>query len=154
MRKALTALVPLTLVAGLLTSCGGGSGSDTSAYCDDLKADKAQFESMSGGDISQLGDAFDKMHKLASEAPDEVKDDWKTVDDALTSIEDALKSAGLSVDDLAAMQKGQMPKGVDMAKLQELTPKLQEISGADMAKATEAIDKNAQDVCGVTLGGS
>lgn len=151
MRKTLAALAPLTLVAGLLTGCGG---SDNSAYCDDLKADKAQFESMSGGDISQLGDAFDKMHELAAEAPDEVKDEWKTVDDALTSIEDALKAAGMSVDDLAAMQSGQLPEGVDMAKLQELTPKLQAISGTEMAKATEAIDKNAQDVCGVTLTGS
>lgn len=151
MRRTLTALAPLALVAGLLTGCGG---SDTSAYCDDLKADKAQFESMSGGDISQLGDAFKKMHELAAEAPDEVKDDWKTVDDALTSIEDALKAAGLSVDDLAAMQNGQMPKGVDMAKLQELAPKLQAMSGSDMAAATEAIDKNAKDVCGVTLSSS
>lgn len=151
MRRTFTALAPLALVAGLLTGCGG---SDTSAYCDDLKADKAQFESMSGGDISQLGDAFKKMHELAAEAPDEVKDDWKTVDDALTSIEDALKAAGMSIDDLAAMSSGQMPKGVDMAKLQELTPKLQAMSGTAMADATQAIDKNAQDVCGVSLTGS
>ncbi len=72
---------------------------------------------MSGGDASELGDAFDALHKLADEAPDEVQDDWKTIDDAITSLEDAMDEAGLSPDDLAGLQNGQLPKDVDMAAL-------------------------------------
>ena len=148
MRKTLTALAPLALLAGLLTGCGG---SESSAYCEDLKADKAEFETLAGGDVGKLGDAFAALHKLADEAPDEVADDWKTLDEGITTMEKALDEAGITLDDLAAMQKGEMPEGVDMAAVQELGPKLEEFGGAEMTEASQAIDKHAQDECGVTL---
>ncbi len=149
MRKTLTALAPLALVAGLLTGCGGGS--EDSAYCKDLKADKAQFESLSGGDAGQLEDAFSAMHDLAAEAPDEVADEWKVIDDGIQAMQDALDEAGLSLDDLAGLQSGDLPEGVDLQAMQELGTKLQEFGGEEMSKASDAIDKHAQDTCGVTL---
>ena len=149
MRKPLTALASLALAAGLLSGCGGGSGS-SSAYCDDLKADKAQFSSMTGADAGKLGDAFAALHKLAKEAPDAVADEWNTIDDAITAIEDAMNKAGLSADDLAGLQSGQLPKNVDMSALQELGPKLQTF-GTQMAQASEAIAKDAKDNCGITI---
>jgi hypothetical protein len=153
MRKTLTALAPLALVAGLLTGCGGSSSED-SAYCTDLKSAKTKFESFSSGDVAQLGDAFSTMHDLAAEAPDEVADDWKVIDDGITAMKDALAEAGLGLDDLTALQKGEIPDGVDVSKLQDLAPKLQEFGGDDMTKASEAIDKNAQDACGFKLSSS
>ena len=149
MRKTLTALAPLALVAGLLTGCGGGD--EDSAYCKDLKANKAQFEAMADGDIGKLEDAFAAMHKLADEAPDSVADDWKTVDEGVTAMTDALDEAGVSLDDLAKIQAGEIPDGVDMSAVQKLGPELEKFGGEEMTKASEAIDKHAADECGVTL---
>lgn len=148
MRKTLTALAPLALVAGLLTGCGG---SEDSAYCEDLEANQAQFEAMAGGDIAELEDAFAAMRKLADEAPDEVADEWRTVDEGITAMTDALDEAGVSLDDLAAIQAGDIPEDVDMAAVQELGPKLEEFGGEAMTEASQAIDKHAEDECGVTL---
>ncbi|HET7070972.1 MAG TPA: hypothetical protein VFI40_09115, partial [Nocardioides sp.] len=85
----------LGLTATLLTACGGGGGSSSSSgsYCDELKSDKAYFESLSGSnaDVSKLDTVFAKVHTLADKAPDNVSADWKTLDNAITTLENALK---------------------------------------------------------------
>ena len=150
--RTLTALAAVTLTASMLTGCGSGS----SAYCKDLKSDKAYFQGLSGSspDVAKLDEAFSRLHDLAAEAPDDIADDWKVLDNAITTITKAMKEAGVNFKDLAKMQSGQLPKGVDMAKLQALGPKLQALAGAKFDKATKNIEKHAKDECGVTLGSS
>jgi hypothetical protein len=150
LRSSLTAVAAVALAASSLAGCGG---SENSAYCKDLKSDKAYFDSFNGSnpDISKLDDAFKRMHALADEAPDAVSDEWKTLDEALTTIDKALKDAGVSFADIAKMQQGQTPKGVDMAKLQALAPKLQSLGDAKFSKASKAIAKNAKSECNVNL---
>jgi hypothetical protein len=152
--------VALTLATTVLTACGGGGDSGSSAsggdYCSELKADKAYFESFNGDnpDLSKLDEVFTRMHQLADDAPSDVADDWKTLDTAITTMETALKEAGLKPSDLASLQSGQLPQGVDPSKLQALLPKLQALSSADVSAAGDAITKNAKDQCGVDLNGS
>lgn len=145
----------LGLTATLLTACGGGGGSSSSSgsYCDELKSDKAYFESLSGSnaDVSKLDTVFAKVHTLADKAPDNVSADWKTLDNAITTLENALKAAGIKPSDLAAMQKGQVPKGVDLQKLQALAPKLQALSSSDVSAAADKIAADAKKSCGVDL---
>ena len=150
--RTLSTLAVLTLSAGLLTACGGGSSSD--AYCKELKSDKTYFDSLgSGTDPAKIDQAFAKFHSLATKAPDEVADDWKVLDDAITTVQKALKDAGVSFADLAKAQSGQLPKGVDPQKLAAILPKLQALSNAKFDKATKAIEKHAKDTCDVNLGG-
>ena len=93
--RILSTLSVLTLSAGLLTACGGNS---SDAYCSELKSDKAYFDSIgSGTDASKIDEAFDKFHSLAKKAPDEVADDWKVLDDAITTVQKALKDAGVTL---------------------------------------------------------
>ena len=145
----------LALAATMLVACGSGdSGSSASGgYCDELKADKTYFESLSGSnsDLSNLDTVFSKVHTLAADAPSNVSADWKTLDGAISTIEDALSSAGLKPSDLAALQKGQVPKGVDVAKLQALAPKLQSLSSTDVNDAADNIAADAKKSCGVDL---
>jgi hypothetical protein len=145
----------LGLTATLLTACGGGGGSSSSSgsYCDELKSDKAYFESLSGSnaDVSKLDTVFAKVHTLADKAPDNVSADWKTLDNAITTLENALKAAGIKPSDLAAMQNGQVPKGVDLQKLQALAPKLQALSSSDVSAAADKIAADAKKSCGVDL---
>jgi hypothetical protein len=153
--NTVTGAVALTLAAGVLAGCGGGgSGSSASGdYCSELKADKAYFASFSGSspDLAKLGEVFTRMHTLAGDAPDDVAADWKTLDGAITTIENALSDAGIKPSDLAQIQKGQIPKGADIAKLQALGPKLQALDSSGVSDAADAIAKNAKDKCGVDL---
>jgi hypothetical protein len=144
----------LALTATMLVACGSGdSGSSASGgYCDELKADKTYFESLSSGsDLNNLDTVFSKVHTLAADAPSNISADWKTLDGAISTIEDALQSAGLKPSDLAAMQKGQVPKGVDVSKLQALAPKLQSLSSTDVSDAADNIAADAKKSCGVDL---
>lgn len=148
--RTLTALAALALAASTLSACGG---SQSSAYCKDLKSDKTYFDSFSGSNpnLSKLDEAFKRMHALADESPDAVAKDWKVIDNALTTIDKALKEAGISFSDLGKLQKGQTPAGVDLSKLQALAPKLESLGGANFSKASKAIEKNAKSDCKVNL---
>ncbi len=149
-KRLLSTLSVLALSAGLLTACGGSS---SDAYCSELKSDKAYFDSIgSGTDASKIDEAFEKFHSLAKKAPDEVADDWKVLDDAITTVQKALKDAGVTFADLAKAEGGQLPKGVDPQKLAAIVPKLQALSNAKFKKASTAIEKHAKDTCDVNLG--
>jgi hypothetical protein len=154
--------VALTVTATTLTACGssgnsnapGASGGD---YCTELKVDKAYFDSLSGSagsDTSKLGDAFSRVHTLAADAPANVAADWKTLDNAITTIENALADAGIKPSDLASMQSGKLPPGVDPAKLQALAPKLQALSDSGFSEAADRIAADAKKSCGVDLTGN
>jgi hypothetical protein len=140
----------LALGLGTLTACGGGDD----AYCKELKADQAYFKSFSGSnpDFDKIDEAFDRFHQLAEEAPDAVADDWKVLDDAINTLQEALEDAGVKFSDLPKMQQGQVPDGVDPTKLAALAPKLQELSSEKVEKAGNAIEKHAKDSCDITLG--
>jgi hypothetical protein len=146
----------LALTATVLAACGSNDSGSTASggYCDELKADKAYFESLSGSnaDLSNLDTVFSKVHTLAADAPSTVADDWKTLDDAITTIESALKDAGIKASDLAKMQKGQLPQGADLAKLQQLAPKLQGLNSSDVSDAAKNISDDAKKSCDVDLG--
>ena len=121
--KISLALAGIVLVGTSVAGCtggDGGSGGDGGAdgsYCKDIAAAKPTFESLSSGDLSKLEEGFTTFHRLADEAPDGLKDQWKTLDDAATSVEDKIKEAGLTFDDLPDIQAGKIPEGVDVDKL-------------------------------------
>jgi hypothetical protein len=152
--NALIGAVALTLSATTLAACGSSGGSNSAgAYCTQLKADKAYFESLSGGssNVSGLGDVFSRVHALAAAAPDNVSADWKTLDAAVTTMENALKDAGIQPSDLAALQSGSLPPNVDPTKLQALVPKLQALSSSKVSDAANRISADAKKSCGIDL---
>jgi len=151
--------VALAFAASVLAACGSSDSSSSSAsgdYCSELKSDKAFLATFNGSnpDLSKLDEVFQRMHTLAADAPDEVASDWKTLDDALTTIENAFKEAGLKPSDLASLQNGQPPSGVDLSKLQDLSTKLQALDNSDVSAAANRIATNAKDKCGVDLSSS
>ncbi len=156
--NAVLGSMTLALTATVLAACGSSnSGSSASGgYCDELKADKAYFESLSGSnsDVSNLDTVFSKVHTLAADAPANVADDWKTLDNAVSTIEGALKDAGIKASDLAKMQKGQIPPGADLSKLQEIAPKLQSLNTSDVSDAAKNISDDAKKSCNVDLSSS
>lgn len=155
MKRNLALLAASTLMAGLLTGCGGDSGSSaTDSYCDSMKAAKKTFEDFDSGDMAGLQAAIDKFHELAAEAPDEVADAWKTLDGTMVALEDALAEAGLKISDLEGLSNGEMPENIDLAKLTALSDDLEKLGAEDVSKAADEIEKHAKDECDLDLSGS
>lgn len=149
--KTPLALASAALLAATLAGCGGSNDGPDSEYCKDLKSASTQFDSLASSDVSKLDEAFKTFHSLADEAPADVKDDWATLDEGITSVETALQEAGLKFSDFADLQQGKMPDGVDVAKLQGLATEFQKLDSAEFDKASKAIEKHAKDVCKVNL---
>lgn len=155
--KISLALAGAVMLVSTLSACGGDSGGDGgegSDYCKDIKSAAKTFGDLSSGDVEQLDKAFSTFHDLADEAPSSIKGDWKTLDDAITTVEKALKDAGLKFSDLGKLQSGEVPEGVDVSKLQGLATELSSLTGPEFTKATKAIDTHASKTCKVKLGAS
>jgi hypothetical protein len=154
-KRILSAIAAAALGLGLLTACGsddgGGKASGSGDYCKDLKSTKTEVDALKGGDFSDLQKTTDAMHKLADEAPSEIKDDWKTLTAGVDKLVKALKDAGLDDADMATLQSGQIPDGVDMDALQGLMTEIQALDTDEFQKAGDAINKHAKDKCGVDL---
>jgi hypothetical protein len=150
----------LSMAATVLAACGssnssGGGASATGNYCSELKSDKAYFQGLTGNgsDAGKLDEVFQRIHQVAADAPDNVSADWKKLDDAITTLENALNAAGIKPSDLASMQSGKLPPNVDPAKLQALLPKLQQLNSQDVSDAADRIAADAKKTCNVDLNG-
>jgi hypothetical protein len=153
LKRILSAVAAAALGLSLLTACGGDSGDKAGGgdYCTDLKSAKKKVDALKGGDLKDIQKTVDTMHKLADEAPGEIKDDWKTLVDGVDKLVAALKKAGLDDADMATLQSGQIPDGVDMSALQELMTEIQSLNTDAFQKAGDNINKHAKDKCGVDL---
>jgi hypothetical protein len=157
--KISLALAGTVLLVGSLTACGGssgggggsGDGGSGSDYCKDLRSAKANLGSLGNPDISKLDEDIASFHKLAAEAPGSVKDDWKTIDGAVVTIEKALADAGLKFSDLAKIQAGQVPSSFDRSKLAGLISQFKDLDSAKFGHASDAITAHAKKTCKVTL---
>jgi len=149
--KISVAIAGVLLVGGAVAGCSGGSGSENDAYCKDVKKAQSDFSALGEGDFAKLDEAFKTFHTLADEAPSKIEPDWKVLESAITSMEKGFKEAGLKVSDLAEMQQGKLPEGVDPAKLEGLVSTMSKFSDAKFKTASDRIAKHAKDVCKVDI---
>jgi hypothetical protein len=159
MRKA-TLVAGLVLAVSALSGCGGNGNNatnsgptDTEAYCQKLKDDRTYFSAFSGGNIKpdQFNQALDRFHALADAAPTSIAQQWDLLDSTLTEVERTLAEAGIDAKDLAGMQNGKLPKGVDMMKLASLAKKLQALNSPELKAAAKKIQQHAKTACGLDL---
>lgn len=146
------ALLGAGLLTASLTLTGCGGGGDTEAYCDTLSSTKGDIEGLEAGDPGAFETAFDAFDELEEQAPEEVADDWATMQEGVEKIEQAFEDAGLELDELDEVMAGEVPEGVDMAKLQEMGTTLEELDSQEFNDASDAIEEHAQEECDITLG--
>lgn len=153
--KLFQALAGVILLGGALTACSGsddgGDSGASSDYCKDLRAAKSDLKTLADGDVAEFDTALATMHKLADEAPGDIKDDWAVLDGAVTKIEDAFSDAGIELSDLEEIQAGRVPEGVDASKLASLGATLNDINSEKYTDASKNIEKHAKDTCNVDL---
>jgi hypothetical protein len=150
--KLTGAAVAAVLSMTALAACGGGSdnASGGSGYCTDLKAAKANLsglnsvDQLTGEKYQELSDA---VHTIAGEAPADVKGSWTLIDNQLTLLQNAMKDAGLSMDDFAKLAQGQNPPNVDPSKLPALLSKLKSFDSTGLDTASTKIQNEVKSEC-------
>ncbi len=124
-------------------------------YCEVLQEAKTEFADFGEGDIDQTSfeDLEAKIGELEDAAPEEVSDDWMVLGDGISGFLQILADAGITLDDLAAFQRGEVPEGVDPQKIQELPQKIQALGldGPEFQQATQAIEDHAKSECEIDL---
>lgn len=147
MKKSLSLVATVLVGTATLTACGGGDGD---SYCDDLESQFDKISETTEGAAADPQEGLDLLEKFADESPDEVKEDWGTLDAAISAFYKLYEDAGVDMDKVA---QGEDP-GVDQAKLAELAQQAAELPELDEAALTEAqenITKHAKDECDVDL---
>ena len=147
--KISAAIAGTVLVGGAVAGCGAGSGVD--AYCKDVKKADKDFSALNGGDFSTLDQAFTTFHKLAAESPSKIKADWTVLERAITTMEKGFKDAGIKFSDLGELQKGNVPDGIDVAKLTQLSTTMSKFGDAKFKTASDNIANHAKDECKVNI---
>jgi len=123
MRKLAALAAVVTISAGVLTACSGGD------YCGDLKGYVDSSKNLDIKDSDAVGKMLDQAKKVSKSAPDDLKDDWKTVIDYAEKAQDA---------------KGDTNKLLELAKS----------DGDKITPAMQAITKQAKDTCKIDLPGA
>jgi len=128
------------------TSCG--SDDDYSAYCDAVKAHRDGLtETLAEGDAGLLA-AIPTFEDLRDQAPADIRDDWTTVVDALTGLQEALDDAGVKASDY---KQGVAPKGVTAAQRKAIAAAATKVSSTTTQKASLSVQQQARDVCHTPL---
>lgn len=161
MRRTATIAVTGLVAVSVLAGCGSdddkkGSASGGDSYCATLKKASTLVTDFTAEgtepDFGKFQDFLDKADELSDKAPDTIEDDWDTMLGAMDDLVDALEDAGLSIEQFGEMATtGQMPDGVDQAKLLALGSKLESLSSEKIEAAGDAISKHAKDECDVDL---
>jgi hypothetical protein len=146
-------LAAAALLALSVGACGGDDGSfDESAYCDAYQSARDSIEQTDFTQLSapQFEELKSKIVDLRAESPPELEEDWNTISNTLDEFETILEDAGLSIDDLAAIQEGELPEGLDLEQLQQIGTELQEFAEQnDVEAATQAIEQDAEERCDI-----
>ena len=122
MRKVAAVATVVALSVGTLTACSGGN------YCSELQNYAEAIKNLDLKDTTAVERLDREAGKLSKSSPDDLKDDWKVVQDYA---------------DQAKAANG------DVAKLTELSKN----DGEKIAKASEAIATQAKTTCKVTITG-
>lgn len=159
--KISQAVAAVALLGVTLAGCGGsdddgkakaGAKVDGPEYCQQLEAAKKTFAKVSQDNFDALDTAIETFHELAETAPDAVRTEWQTLNDAFGEVEKAFESAGIKMSDLGDIQRGKIPPGADMNKLASLGDSFSAITSQEVATAQADIEKHAKETCDVDLG--
>ncbi|MXG90720.1 hypothetical protein [Nocardioides flavescens] len=149
----MTRLVARALPAAVLLLGGavaGGCGDDPqAAYCDAVESHRAELgELLGSGGPDALLRALPVFRDLAAKAPSDLRDEWRTVVDAVEGLSDALDAAGV---DAATYDRDSPPAGVTDAQRDAIDAAAGDLTSPATVTAFEGVQQQAKDVCGTPL---
>jgi hypothetical protein len=143
------------VVAGLLLTplVLSGCGSETEAYCDELRDQQSTLDRLARGSQRPSDDLFTDslqvFRTLREKAPSDIRDEWDTYVFAWQDVADAFDAAGIGPADY---QQADPPPGVSDQQLEAIEDAAAELRSPRVVDAGTGIEQHARDVCDVDLG--
>ena len=139
------ALVTVASVVFLLAGCAD----QKEKYCDTVEDHQQELgEVLGDGTPDALLKALPIFRDLRDEAPEDIRDEWKTVIDALEGLQQALEDAGV---DAATYDREHPPEGVSQDDRDAIDAAARELTSDATVTAFSGVDQQAKDVCGTPL---
>jgi hypothetical protein len=142
-------------VAGLLVSAALTSCSHGRSYCGTLEHDRKQLATLttqagsgSGSGSRALTRTVSLLSDLRDQSPDDIRDDWDTLVQAMQGLAAAVKASGA---DASAFRGGRRPAGVTEGQFRAVQQAAAELQATPVEQATKSIEQHALDVCKVDL---
>jgi hypothetical protein len=139
------ALVGLLAVVVLVTGCKD----QQEKYCDAIQDHQEKLGQILGdGAPDALFEALPIFRDLADEAPEDLRDEWRTVIDAVEGLQEALDDAGV---DPATYDRDHPPEGLSQDDRDAIDAAASRLTSDDTVTAFSGVDQQAKDVCGTPL---
>lgn len=137
------------LVLGLALAGTTGCSDPTADYCEAVKEHQQELsEIVAGGGPAALLEALPIFEDLAEQAPEDIRDEWDTIIDALQALENALEEAGV---DPAAYDRENPPPGLSAAERDRIEAAADDVAHPRTSAALAGVDQQARDVCKTPL---
>jgi hypothetical protein len=141
-----TRVAVLLLTATLLVT---GCADQKEKYCDAVKGHQQELGQILGdGGPDALLKALPIFRDLADDAPDDIRDDWRTVVGALEGLETALDDAGV---DPSTYDRDKPPAGLSKDDQATIDAAALELTSNPTVEALNSVQQQARDVCGTPL---
>ncbi len=138
-------VVAVLAVAMLLLGCA----TQQEKYCDAVEEHQQELGDVLGdGSPDALLKALPILRDLADKAPEDLRDEWKTVIDAIAGLQQALEDAGV---DPATYDRTHPPEGLGQADQDAIDAAASLLSSEETVTAFSGVDQQAKDVCGTPL---
>jgi hypothetical protein len=141
-----TRIAVLLLAAALFVT---GCADQKEKYCDAVKDHQQELGDVLGdGSPNALLKALPIFRDLAEKAPEDLRDEWRTVIDALDGLEQALDDADV---DPATYDRDHPPAGLGQADKDAIDAAARQLTSEQTVVAFNGVDQQAKDVCGTPL---
>lgn len=137
---ALTLLLPLA-------GCGE---SQIDRYCHAVEGYRTELADMvDSSSATALLSHRPMLHDLASQAPEDLTDEWQTFLAAVDGLQEALDRAGVKA---SAFSGGKPPAGMSAAARKAVADAADQLRSDDVVLAANGIEQQGRDVCKVNFG--
>jgi hypothetical protein len=133
----------LLLALCSLTGCGGDD------YCGAVEKHQAELTDVTAsGSPAALLEALPIFGDLAEQAPDDIRDEWRTFVDALEDLDDALRDADV---DPAAYDPKHLPGQLTEEQRDRIEAAGAALADPAVVRAFDGVQQQAKDVCHTPL---
>jgi hypothetical protein len=137
------------LAVVLAIGSAGGCADEKETYCNAVKDHQQELGKVLGeGSPDALLNALPIFRDLADKAPVDIRDEWRTVIDAVAGLQKALEDADV---DPATYDRDHPPEGLSEDEKGAIDAAARRLASEQTVNAFNGVDQQAKDVCGTPL---
>lgn len=148
MRRPTPARAAAALGASVLLLTGAGcqqsAEEERADYCEQVKKDADELTRITDeGGAGGFLDALPLLEGLAEKSPSDLKDEWRTLLNALHGLEEAVEETDIDPDDL----NGKLPADLTRAERTRVRQAATVLQEQQVVQSASGIEQHALDVC-------